>query len=72
MELIKRVLVIDEARQLIERLRTEHGVRMFHQSRNVVMFFPPCATGWGSFGVGNSGIQLGEIAVVLFILSAPI
>jgi uncharacterized protein (DUF779 family) len=72
MELIKRVLVTDEARQVIERLRAEHGVLMFHQSGGCCDGFSPMCYRLGEFRVGSSGIQLGEIAVVLFILSAPI
>jgi uncharacterized protein (DUF779 family) len=41
MERIKRVHVTDESRQVIERLRSEHGVLMFHQNGGCCDGFSP-------------------------------
>jgi uncharacterized protein (DUF779 family) len=59
---IERVTVTDEARELIEALRKEHGELMFHQSGGCCDGSSPMCYPRGEFRVGGRDVFMGEIA----------
>ncbi|MBN2910503.1 DUF779 domain-containing protein [Polycladomyces sp. WAk] len=69
MERVKRVLVTDEARRVIRRLREEHGELMFHQSGGCCDGSSPMCFRKGEFRVGSSDVLLGEIDGCEFYMS---
>jgi uncharacterized protein len=60
--MVPRVLVTDEAKQLIDSLRTEHGELMFHQSGGCCDGSSPMCYPLGEFRVGGRDVLMGEIA----------
>jgi uncharacterized protein (DUF779 family) len=60
--MVLRVLVTDEAAQLIESLRSEHGALMFHQSGGCCDGSSPMCYERGEFRVGQRDVYMGEIA----------
>ena len=60
--MVERVLATDAALQLIERLRTQHGPLMFHQSGGCCDGSAPMCYPAGEFKVGGNDVKLGEIA----------
>lgn len=60
--MVERVLVTDEAKQLIESLRAEHGDLMFHQSGGCCDGSSPMCYPRGEFRVGSRDVFMGEIA----------
>jgi len=68
--LIERVLVTDEAKQLIESLRQEHGELMFHQSGGCCDGSSPMCYPDGEFRVGSRDVYLGHIAGCAFYMGA--
>ncbi len=58
---VPRVTVTDEAKEIINQLREEHGPLMFHQSGGCCDGSQPMCYPNGEFRVGNSDIKLGEI-----------
>jgi len=69
MERVKRVLVTDEAKRVIRRLREEHGELMFHQSGGCCDGSSPMCFRKGEFRVGSSDVLLGEIDGCEFYMS---
>ncbi|MFC7440304.1 DUF779 domain-containing protein [Laceyella putida] len=69
MKPVKRVLVTDEATKVIERLRSQHGPLMFHQSGGCCDGSSPMCFKKGEFRVGSNDIRLGEIAGCDFYMS---
>ncbi|BCU80770.1 hypothetical protein JIR001_05530 [Polycladomyces abyssicola] len=69
METVKRVLVTDEAKRVIEQLRAEHGELMFHQSGGCCDGSSPMCFRKGEFRVGSSDVLLGEIDGCEFYMS---
>jgi uncharacterized protein (DUF779 family) len=69
MERVKRVLVTDEARRVIRRLREEHGELMFHQSGGCCDGSSPMCFRKGEFKVGSNDVLLGEIDGCEFYMS---
>lgn len=61
MKNIPRVKVTDEARKVINELRTKHGELMFHQSGGCCDGSSPMCYEDGDFLVGSSDVWLGEI-----------
>ena len=59
---IERVTVTDEARDLIDALRKEHGELMFHQSGGCCDGSSPMCYLRGEFRVGGRDVFMGEIA----------
>lgn len=59
---VPRVLVTDEAKQLIDSLRAEHGELMFHQSGGCCDGSSPMCYPRGEFRVGGRDVFMGEIA----------
>jgi uncharacterized protein (DUF779 family) len=60
--MVDRVLATDEALQLIERLRAQHGPLMFHQSGGCCDGSAPMCYPAGEFKVGGNDVKLGEVA----------
>jgi uncharacterized protein (DUF779 family) len=60
--MVERVLVTEEAKQLIESLRAEHGDLMFHQSGGCCDGSSPMCYPRGEFRVGSRDVFMGEIA----------
>lgn len=56
-----RVVATDEARQLIDLLRTKHGPLMFHQSGGCCDGSSPMCYALGEFLVGGSDVFLGDL-----------
>lgn len=67
---VPRVLVSDAAREVIARLRTEHGPLMFHQSGGCCDGSSPMCYAAGEFRVGGSDVLLGEIDGCPFYMAA--
>lgn len=61
MEKTKRVLVSDQALQLIEQLKADRGELMFHQSGGCCDGSQPMCFEKGDFIIGYSDVCLGEI-----------
>ena len=68
--MIERVQVTDEARQLIDSLRKEHGELMFHQSGGCCDGSSPMCYPKGEFRVGGRDVLLGQIAGCAFYMGA--
>jgi uncharacterized protein (DUF779 family) len=62
MTAVERVTVTDEAKQLIDALRAEHGELMFHQSGGCCDGSSPMCYPLGEFRVGGRDVLMGEIA----------
>ncbi len=58
---IPRVKVTDEAKEVIDKLRSKHGELMFHQSGGCCDGSSPMCYEAGEFLVGSSDVWLGEI-----------
>jgi uncharacterized protein len=58
---VPRVLVTDEAKAVIDRLRAEHGPLMFHHSGGCCDGSQPMCYTDGDFRLGRSDVKLGEI-----------
>jgi uncharacterized protein (DUF779 family) len=58
---IPRVLVTSRAREVIDRLREQHGELMFHQSGGCCDGSAPMCFAQGDFLVGSRDVRLGEI-----------
>ena len=67
---VPRVLVSDAAREVIARLRAEHGPLMFHQSGGCCDGSSPMCYAAGEFRVGGSDVLLGEIDGCPFYMAA--
>jgi len=57
----ERVDITDKAREVIDRLRKEHGELMFHQSGGCCDGSSPMCFPLGEFRVGDSDVLLGRI-----------
>jgi uncharacterized protein len=57
----RRVEITSEAREVIDRLREEHGELMFHQSGGCCDGSSPMCFPLGEFRVGDSDVLLGRI-----------
>jgi hypothetical protein len=57
----KRVEITDKAREVVDRLRAEHGELMFHQSGGCCDGSSPMCYPLGEFRVGRSDVLLGRI-----------
>ncbi len=63
-----RVLVSDEAKAVIDRLRQEHGPLMFHQSGGCCDGSSPMCYPEGGFRLGRSDVKIGDIHGVPFYI----
>lgn len=69
MEPIPRVLVSDDAAQVIHKLEAEHGPLMFHQSGGCCDGSSPMCYVQGEFRLGGSDLWIGEIVSCPFYIS---
>ncbi|PTX46312.1 uncharacterized protein DUF779, partial [Melghirimyces profundicolus] len=69
MERVPRVLVTEEAKKVIDRLREAHGELMFHQSGGCCDGSSPMCFRKGEFRTGLSDVRLGEIHGCDFYMS---
>lgn len=58
---VKRVLVTEKAKEVIDQLRERHGPLMFHQSGGCCDGSTPMCFEDGEFRVGDSDVLLGEV-----------
>jgi uncharacterized protein (DUF779 family) len=66
----ERVLMTDEAARLVDRLRTQHGPLLFHQSGGCCDGSAPMCYPRGEFRVGAQDVRLGEVAGCPFYMGA--
>ena len=66
---LKRVIVTDEARQVINQLKSENGKLMFHLSGGCCDGSSPMCFTMGEFRTGTGDILLGEIDECPFYIS---
>jgi uncharacterized protein (DUF779 family) len=69
MEKQKRVLLTNDAKELIEKLRAENGDLMFHQSGGCCDGSSPMCFPKGEFIVGTGDVWLGKIHGCDFFMS---
>ena len=60
--MVERVLVTDQAASIIDRLRSQHGALLFHQSGGCCDGSSPMCYPLGEFRVGAQDVLLGRIA----------
>ena len=58
---VKRVLITDEAKEVMDKLRERHGELMFHQSGGCCDGSSPMCFIMGQFKVGRSDVKLGDV-----------
>lgn len=58
---IKRVLITDDAKEIMDELREKNGELMFHQSGGCCDGSSPMCYKAGQFKVGKSDVKLGEV-----------
>ena len=66
-----RVDLTDKAKEVIDRLKTEHGDLMFHQSGGCCDGSAPMCYPQGEFKVGQRDVYLGSIGDCPFYMSGP-
>ena len=66
----KRVLLTEAAKELIARLRAEHGELMFHQSGGCCDGSQPMCFPKGEFRVGSNDVWVGTIDGCDFFMNA--
>ena len=59
--LVKRVLITDDAKNIMDELRKAHGELMFHQSGGCCDGSSPMCYKAGHFRVGKSDVKLGDV-----------
>ena len=68
LEVFSRVDVTPKAKELIDRLRKEHGEIIFHQSGGCCDGSAPMCFEVGDFMVGSRDIKMGEIHGLLILI----
>ena len=68
--MVKRVLVTDAAKEVIDQLTERHGPLMFHQSGGCCDGSQPMCFEKGDFKVGSSDVKIGEIHGCDFFMNA--
>jgi len=68
--MVARVLVTDDAAEMIARLKAMHGPLMFHQSGGCCDGSAPMCYPAGEFKVGAQDVFMGEIADCKFYIGA--
>ncbi|MFD1187164.1 DUF779 domain-containing protein [Pontibacter rugosus] len=61
MEKVERVKVTDAAKEVIDKLRQQHGELMFHQSGGCCDGSQPMCFEKGEFRTGESDVLLGQV-----------
>ncbi len=59
--MVKRVLITEEAKKVMDQLREKHGELMFHQSGGCCDGSSPMCYKEGQFRIGKSDVKLGEV-----------
>ncbi len=67
---IKRITASESARELIQKLKSQHGPLMFHQSGGCCDGSQPMCFAEGDFKTGSSDVCLGEVEGCKFYMSA--
>jgi len=63
---VKRVLIAEEAKKVIDQLREKHGELMFHQSGGCCDGSSPMCYKKGQFRTGKSDVKLGKVYGIEF------
>src|SRR6056297_4065779 len=63
---VKRVLIAEEAKKVIDQLREKHGELMFHQSGGCCDGSSPMCYKKGQFRTGKSDVKLGRVYGIEF------
>lgn len=66
---VERIGATDKALELIEKLKSQHGPLMFHQSGGCCDGSSPMCYTDGEFLIGDSDVHLGEIGGCPFYMS---
>lgn len=66
---VKRVLITDEAKKVMDELREKHGELMFHQSGGCCDGSSPMCYKDGQFRVGRADVKLGEVYEAPFYMA---
>ena len=66
--MVERVIATQEAKNLIARLKVEHGDLMFHQSGGCCDGSAPMCYPKGEFITGESDVYLGDISSTPFYI----
>lgn len=67
--MISRVLITDEARRVVDRLRNDHGPLMFHQSGGCCDGSSPMCFPDGELMINENDVYLGTIHQCKFYMS---
>jgi len=59
--MVNRVEITEKATEIVERLKTQHGALMFHQSGGCCDGSAPMCYAAGEFRVGGNDVKLGQI-----------
>jgi uncharacterized protein len=68
--MVSRVLITQEAADMVARLKAMHGPLMFHQSGGCCDGSAPMCYPAGEFKVGGQDVLMGEIAACKFYMGA--
>ena len=68
--MVPRVLITQEAADMVARLKAMHGPLMFHQSGGCCDGSAPMCYPAGEFKVGGQDVLMGEIAACKFYIGA--
>lgn len=67
--MFERISCTDQATELIERIKNDHGPLMFHQSGGCCDGSSPMCFAYGEFKTGKSDVWLGDIQGCPFFMS---
>ncbi|HCO82884.1 MAG TPA: DUF779 domain-containing protein [Arenibacter sp.] len=67
--MVKRVLISEDARQVLEELKSKHGELMFHQSGGCCDGSSPMCFPKGELMLNETDVYLGDIADCPFYMS---
>ena len=67
--MVKRVLISENARQVLEQLKSQHGELMFHQSGGCCDGSSPMCFSKGELMLNETDVYLGDIANCSFYMS---
>jgi hypothetical protein len=67
--MVKRVLILENARQVLEHLKSQHGELMFHQSGGCCDGSSPMCFPKGELMLNETDVYLGDIANCSFYMS---
>ncbi|MCK0188806.1 DUF779 domain-containing protein [Arenibacter sp. F20364] len=67
--MVKRVLISENARQVLEQLKSQHGELMFHQSGGCCDGSSPMCFPKGELMLNETDVYLGDVANCAFYMS---